>query len=506
MKLDRTKNSIKGIKSGIINKIIVLILPFIVRTIFIKKLGIEYLGLNSLFTSLLNVLNLAELGVGSAIVFSLYRAIARNDTDEINALVNYYKKVYKIIGIIVCLIGIIFIPFIRIFCNNDIPSNINIYYIYILYLINSVSSYFLFAYKNSILVAFQQNYIINNVNTFIKILLNILQIMFLMLGRSYYIYVILIIFSTILENLVNAIIVQKKYPQYIPKGELKDTTKQNILKKVKALFLYKIGNIVLTSVDSIVISSFLGLSILGKYNNYYYVITALFGFFQVYYNALLAGIGNSIASETVNKNYKDFKKLNFIQNWTVGFSTICLVCLYQPFIKIWIGPMGILDIKIVILLAIYFYTWKTMDIINLYKEAAGIWEYDKYRPIVASVINLCLNIILVKIIGIYGIVLSTIISIIFVILPWSSYILYKVYFKHGYKSFWKEYIINIFNTTIICIITYGICNFIKDDFFGFLFKILLCTIIPNILYFLFYCKTKMFKSTLIWIYNKLSKK
>ena len=504
MKLERTKNSISGIRSGIINKIVVLIAPFIVRTIFIRTLGIEYLGLNSLFSSILNILNLAELGIGSAIVFSLYSAIAKNNEEKICCLMNFYKKTYRIIGIVVVIIGLLILPFINIFCNGDVPNDMNIYFLFLMYLFNTALTYFLYAYKNCLLSAYQQTNIINNVNTCVKIVLNLLQAIFLILGQGYYVYLILLILATMAENIINAIIVTKKYPNYKAKGTLPKEEEQNIFRKIKALFLYKIGGVVLTSVDSVVISTFLGLTILGQYNNYYYVITALFGFFQVYTNAMLAGIGNSIVEESVEKNKKDFDRLNFIQGWIVGWCTVCLVCLYENFIELWAGAENVLGMGVTILLSIDFYIWKMLDINNLYKEAAGLWEYDKYRQLVASVFNLIINIILVKIIGLYGIILSTILSIAIIIFPWSTYTLFKRYFKKGYKVFLIKNLINIIVTLIAICITFIICNFIKDiNLVSLIIKGLICIIVPNIVFFVLYCKTKSFKDTFSWGLEKI---
>lgn len=504
MKLERTKNSVKGIVSGLINKIILLIIPFIVRTIFINTLGMEYLGLNSLFSSILNILNLAELGVGSAIVFSLYSAIAKNDEKEICALMNFYKKIYRIIGTIVIAIGLVMLPFIKKLCNGSVPDDVNIYILYLMYLANSASSYFLYAYKNCLLTAFQQTYIANNVSTLVKVILNVLQAIFLLLGQGYYVYLGLAILATIAENIINAIFATKKYPDYKAKGEIPKEEKNMIYKKVKALFLYKVGGVVLSSVDSIVISAFLGLTVLGKYNNYYYVITVLFGFLQIYINSMLAGVGNSIASETREKNYKDFNILNFIQGWIVGWCSICLVCLYQPFMELWAGKENMFGIGVAISLAIYFYVWKMMDVTNLYKEAAGLWEYDKFRPLIASAVNLIANILLVQVIGIYGIIISTILSIIVVILPWSTYILYKYYFKTGFKEFWKKYIVNILITAFATLITYGICSLISIINIGTLIiKGIICVVIPNIIYLLLYSRTSDFKETKVWIIDKI---
>ena len=505
MKLNRTKNTVKGIFAGLLNKVLVLILPFFVRTIFIKKLGVEYLGLNSLFTSILNVLNMAELGVGSAIVFTMYKAIANDDDKLICALVNYYKFIYRIIGIVVLLIGLIILPFITLFAKGDIPTDINIYLLYVLYLINTVLSYFLFSYKTSLLQAFQKVYIINNVNSISKVLMNVLQIIFLLMGKKYYSYVIAIIIATIMENIINAYIVNKKYSQYKPKGEMKKEEKTLITKKINALFFYKLGGIVLNSVDSIVISKFLGLTILGKYNNYYYVISALFGILQVLTSAMVAGVGNSIETETMEKNYKDFCRLNFLQSWVILWCSCCLFVLYQPFMSLWVGSENLLDSGIIKHLVIYFYVWKILDIINLYKEAAGLWEFDKFRPLVASIVNLIINIILVQLIGIYGIIISTIISIVFIIFPWSSYILFREYFKGKYKSYLFLSFKNAIQTLVIALITYFISKEINVDnkYIEFILKCFYCLIIPNLLFVLINIKNNNLLNSVSWLKSKL---
>lgn len=504
MKIERTSNSVKGIISGLINKIILLLLPFLVKSVFINTLGIQYFGLNGLFSSILNILNLAELGVGSAISFSMYSAIASNDEQRICSLIKLYKRTYFIIGCFVFIIGLCICPFIKYICKYDVPNDINIYIIYFMYLLNSVFSYWLYSYKICILVSHQKSYVINNINSLVNFFLYVFQIIVIIYFKNYYFYLSLLIISTILYNILISLYVSKKYKNYLPKGEISKKEKNKIYNKIKALFCYKIGSVVLSSVDSIVISYYLGLTVLGKYNSYYYVITALFGFFQVFTNSLLAGVGNSIEIESSEKNKQDFDKLNFILGWIVGFCSICLLCLYQQFINIWIGSDYLFDIKVVICFAIYFYVWKLLEVVNLYKDAAGLWEYDKYRPLIASFVNLILNIILVKIIGIYGILISTIISIVFVIFPWSSLILFKKYFRNGFKN----YIIRTFSNTIITVIigfiTYGLCSlFAKFNLLNFAIQIVICIIIPNLLFYLFYHKDKLFKESYMWISNKI---
>lgn len=505
MKIERTKNSIQGMTSGIVNKIVSLLLPFIVRTIFINTLGIQYLGLNSLFASILNILNLAELGVGSAISFSLYDAIAKEENNKICALINLYKKIYKVIGIFILVIGLLLLPFLHIICNSDVPNNINIYIVYILYLINSSISYLFYAYKNSLFASHQKNYITNNINTLINVLLNITQACALIIFRNYYVYVILLISSTLLNNILVCYYANKIYPQYQPHGEISYLEKKSIYSKVKALFYYKVGAVVLASIDSIVINYYLGLSVLGKYNSYYYIITTLFGFIQIITNSMLAGVGNSIITDTVEKNKKDFDRINFIMSWIIGFCSICLLCLYQPFMHLWLGKENMFPIGLVIMLSAYFYVWKMMEIVNMYKDANGLWERDKFRPLVASAVNLILNILLVQVIGIYGIVISTIISILLVIFPWSSYILFKEYFKKGYIGYVLNYLKYLLVTVINGSLTYFICSFfVTYTLNGLIIGCTICIFIPNIIYFLIYARSTLFNNSIIWVLDKFS--
>lgn len=504
MKLNRTDNSIKGISSGVLNKIVTLILPFFVNMVFINKLGVEYLGLNSLFTSILNILNLAELGVGSAISYSMYSPIAKNDKVQICELLNLYKKLYRYIGIFVLGAGLLLLPFLNHLFSSDVPNNVNIYIVFILYLLNTSFSYFLFSYKNSLFTAHQMTYVTNNINSLIKILLNIFQLFSLIIFSNYYLFVILLFLSTIINNIIVQIYSKKYFPSYSPNGVINSTQKKGIYSKVKALFLYKVGSIVLTSVDSVVINYFLGLTILGKYNSYYFIINALFGFLQVITSSMLAGIGNSVETETVEKNFRDFKRLSSFQGWIICICTVCLLCLYQNFIQIWIGKDNMLSLGVVVLLSIDFYVWKMMEIINLYRDAAGLWEFDKYRPLVASLVNLVLNILLIKIIGLYGVVLSTILSIVLIILPWSSYILFKKYFKGFYNYFIKYYIKNFIITAIICGITFMITLIQGNNtLINLLIRLITCLVLSNLLYFSFYSRDEDFNSFIYWLLDKL---
>lgn len=482
MKLERKKNSVRNIKAGMMNKLITILIPFIMRTILIKVLGSEYLGLSSLFTALLQVLSLSELGIGSAMVFELYEPIAKNDKKRICELQKLYKIVYKIIGTVILTLGIILLPFIENFIKGGYPADINLYALYVLYLLNSSVSYVLFAYKTTLLSAYQRRDILLNVGTIVHILLYSVQIICLINFKNYYAYVIWLPIFTIIENILNAIYVNKEYPEYRPVGKLEKTEIKNIFIKVRDLFGHKLSSVVTVSIDTIIISTFLGLNMVTIYNNYYYLLSAISGVLDIIYQGVLAGIGNSIASETKQKNKNDFNKFSFINSWIVGWCSICFLCLYQPMIKIWLGDAFLLPFSSVILLCIYFYVWKIRQSVLVYKDAAGMWNIDKIKPYVEIIINLILNIILVQFIGINGIILATIISMLCISLPWENKKFFKEYFNESTVEYYKKMLLYLIVTILGAFITYSICNLIiVQGVSGFIMKILICVFVPNII-------------------------
>lgn len=505
----RTKNSVRNIIFGSINRVVTIFLPFIVRTIMIQVLGTEYLGLNSLFTSILQVLNLAELGIGNTLVYSMYKPIAENDTQKVCKLLNYYKKCYRIIGIIVLMIGLIILPFLDKLIAGEYPTDINIYYIFIIYLLNTVLSYFLFAYKSSVLIATQRNDISSKINVILVVIQNLLQILLLIILKNYYYYMIILPIITVLNNLTISYIVDKEYPEYKPKGQIEKNENLIIKKNVKGMFFHKIGVVVLSNVDNIVISTFLGLTILGIYNNYYYIITALFGFLKVIMDSLRASVGNSIVLETKEKNYNDFIKFNFLYVWIISWMSICILCLMQNFIELWLGKEFLLAEYMVPLFVTYFFTHKWCDMLCVYQEAKGLWWENRYIPIIAAIANLVSNIILVNTIGLPGILISTISSVIFIYDIGYAWVLFKNYFsiEGAFGKYILKQIKYLLITIIVGIITYLIClKFKKVDIIYFILKMIIVTVIPNILFFILYKNSKEFNEIKVFIENKLKNK
>lgn len=506
MKIERTKSATRNMFSGWILQIYNMILPFIVRTAMIYIMGVEYLGLNSLFISIITVLNLAELGVGSAMVYSMYKPIAEDDHEKICKLMNLYKKYYRIIGLVIGTLGLILLPFLPKLIQSDIPADVNIYILYILNLAATVCTYWLFAYKNSLLYAFQKNHIESKVNMAVNTIKTILQLAILYLTRNYYTYLVIAIIFQIVSNLVIAAITTKLFPQYKASGKLDKKEVAEINKRIRDLFTATLGTMFVNQVDTIVISAFLGLTSLAIYQNYFYILSSVRNIITVALKACVAGIGNSIIVESEEKNLNDLKKLTFIISWISGWCVCCFLGLYQPFMEIWMGKDLMLGFGAVICFAVYFFVMEINQLLSIYKEAAGIWHEDRFRPLVTAVVNLTLNLILVRFWGLYGIILSTVFSTLFIGLPWLLNNLFTVIFNRAnLKPYMKklgEYVVITFLAAIFCV---GICSFIDyGKWLTLLLRLIVCCIIPNVIYIICYLKKNEFIETLD-LFNVITK-
>lgn len=506
MKIERTKNASRNMFFGSILKIYQLLVPFVMRTAMIYFLGVQYLGLNSLFSSVLQVLNLAELGVGSAMVYSMYKPIAGDDTDTICALMRLYKIYYRIIGLVVCVAGLILLPFIPYLIKGEVPPDINVYILYVLNLGATVLSYWLFAYKNSILQAHQRTDMISKVMLVTETVKYILQFVILAIFHNYYLFVIVLLLSQVLTNIFTAFVANRMYPQYQAKGKLPREEIQQINRRIRDLFTSKIGAVIVNSADTIVISAFLGLNVLAVYQNYFYVITAVIGMITIIFASVTAGIGNSIVVETKEKNFNDLRKFTFIIAWIAGICTSCFLCLFQPFMRLWVGKDLLLDYSIVICLGIYFFIYELNQLLNTYKDAAGIWHEDRFRPLVTALTNLTLNLISVQFIGLYGVVLSTVLSMLFVGMPWLLHNLFTTLFDKKYLvPYLKKLVRYVIVVFISCVITFPVCSlFHLPDILLIVVRLACCCIIPNIIFFLAYRNMEEFKLS-VQLADKMTK-
>ncbi len=484
MKIDRSKNSKRNITIGIINRFVAIVVPFITRTVLLKTLGTEYLGLNSLFSSILQVLNLSELGFGSAVVFVLYKPIANDDYIVIQGILSFLRRIYRYIGLSIALLGVISMPFLPILIEGHYPDGINIYILFSIYIANSAGSYLFGGYRVSVLNSIQRNDIVLTVQTIIQLITGVIQNTILLTVGSYYLFLIFVPVLTVTNNIVIWILTNRLYPTFFPKGSIDPYYKQKIIKKVKGLMVNNICQVSRNSIDSICISSFLGLTVTAIYNNYYYIISALITVSNVLTTSLLAGIGNSIVVETREKNYADMKRINYVYMTYVAVTTICLMNLIQPFMRIWVGSGLTYNEQFVWILSAYYYALNMGNIRALYSDAAGLWLENRCRAIIETIANILLNIVLVRFMGLFGIVLATFLTIIFINFGFGSSIIFKHYFRN---TKFKEYImISIYMAIIAlfsCIVIGRAVSFIicDDSIMTIVLRGIICVILGTLL-------------------------
>lgn len=463
MKMEKTKNASRNIVFGVILKVYQIFLPFLMRTIMMYTIGVQYLGLNSLFSSILQVLNLAELGVGNAMVFSMYKPIAEDDDVSICALLKLYKTYYRIIGAVILVMGLVLTPALPKLISGDIPPDMNVYVLYLINLMATVLTYWLFAYRNSILQAFQRSDVISKIMIITETFKYFFQFAVLFLWKNYYYFVIVLLLTQVINNIITAIVSKKMFPKLNPKGNLDKNEIKSINNKIKDLFTSKLGYTIVSSADTIVISAFLGLTILAKYQNYYYIMNAIIGFMSIIYSSITAGIGNSIITKSRDDNYEDFKTFTLLVSFVSGICCACFLALYQPFMELWMGKNMLLPNSMVVLLCVYFWFYELVMMISVYKDAGGIWHEDRYRPLLSGVANLIINLVLVNYIGLYGIVLSTIFSIIFISLPWIIKNVNNIVFSRSSKEYFFTIIKNTIKIMLSSIIVCMINSFIHVD-------------------------------------------
>ena len=499
MEKSRIEQSSRNIVFAMINKIIMLLVPFVVRTILIYTLGVNYVGLNGLFSSILSVLSLAELGFGSALIVNMYKPMAEDDKITIRKLLGYYKKVYKIIGVIILVSGLMLTPFIGYLVKEDIPRDMNLYILFLLYLFNTCASYLLFGYRNSLFIADQRNDIVSKIAAITNIVTYSMQIIVLLIFKQYYMYVIVFPITTILNNLIIYFLSKKIYPDIFCEDNLDNAIKKDISSKTKALIGHKIGGIVANSLDSVVISAFLGLVVLGKYNNYYYIMWNILGIVNSITSVIVPSVANSIIKRNLEDNKRYFDIFNFVvQGINVLFCT-CFICLYQPFIKLWVGAENTLSISIAILMTIYFFVNCSRQIVLMYKDALGLWKPDWLRPYIEAIVNLFLNILLISIIGLEGVIISTIISMGFVTIPWETKMLYDQYFKTSSKEYINRLLYNFIVSFICSSMAYFVCS--KLSYTGIsaiIINLIVAVIISAIGFLCFYFFTARFKNTVLF--------
>ena len=460
----RTYNSVRNIIFSLGVQLGVIILNFISRTVFIKILGSEYLGINGLFTNVLTILSLAELGIGNAIVYSMYKPLANKDEHKISALMNFYKKVYQKIGIIVLVLGVAIIPFLKYIVNTEQEID-HLYIYYLLFLANTVSSYF-FIYKSSIINADQKIYI-QKLYNFIKVVVQfILQVIVLLLTHNFLLYLVIQIVCTIGNNIALSIKADKLYPYINNKVELNPTEKKEIYGNVNAMFIYKVTGTILNNTDNILISIFVGTVWVAYYSNYYMIISAMLTVGSLVFSSITASVGNLNAGNDRIKQQKVFNQLNFISFIIFGICAIGLANLFTDFIRLWIGSEYVLDSLTMISIVINFYIQGTLNPTWTFRDTTGLFKDTKWISVILAVLNLVLSIVLGKFIGIAGILMATFISRLLTTYWFQPYMLYKKIFKTSSRNYFIRQVKYITTVIVTAIVVHFVLSFIPQISIG----------------------------------------
>lgn len=504
----RTKKAFLNVGSNFILQILKSVFTFITRTVFIYCLGKEALGLNGLFTNILSMLSLAELGISTAINFSLYEPIAKGNLEKVSALMTFYKKAYKVVGMVVFFIGLTLIPFLH-FLIKDIETIDNVYFIYFLYLISTASSYFI-SYKETLINADQKNYKLTFLNILFLMILNIAQIVGLLVFKQFIAYLIIQLTVQIVQKIVinKYISTQYKTVNFKSTIEIAKEDKLTIKNNVKAMFFHKIGDYCVNGTDNLIISSFINIGSVGVFSNYATIITLIQSFTNLFFNNLISTLGNLLLLENNEKKYEIYHKLDFIGFIMYGFSAIVLLNVFNDFISLWIGEEYCLEYMTVYAIVISFYLNGIRVAATTMKSAAGMYDVDKYTPLLQAVINLIVSVFLVKYLGVLGVVLGTIISSL--VLPtWQRpYIVYKYVLKKDFRIHIAEHFKYIF-VLLICALLSLLFNSllsIESNVLLLVLKVIVCGVIYLSTIVLVYGKTEEFSYILNMILKILKRR
>ena len=464
-KASRTRNAVINIMTSLGGQLLTTVLKFVTRTVFIHTLGKSYLGINGLFSDIMTMLSLTELGFDTAINFKLYKPLAERDDKRVRMLLKFYKLAYNVVGMVILLIGLCLIPALP-FLIKEYDSldalGINAPLIFVLYILQTVSSYLFFAYRSGIMKANQKKYILDIADYSISIVNNIVQILVLVYLKSFVLYTATLIGFNILKNLINAVIAQRYYPQFFRK-ESDSLSKEEVIDMLKdcgALFTYKVNNVVVKATDNTVISAFIGIMAVGLYSNYLLFYTTIKSFFDKIYSAVKASMGNLFATESMEKRYSFFQIMNFISILLFGTAGVGVSVCADELISVWVGGDYVIVQPFALLVGteILFHGLK----INLgqIRSVSGIFRQMWLRPILGIIINLGVSICLVHVCGIYGVIIGTIVADVLTNFMVDPVVIHKYSFQY-YKpvsEYYKKNLIYFVILAVLCAADMWLCG------------------------------------------------
>lgn len=496
MKLNLVANLKRNVLAAAINSSIKLVFPFFNRTLFLWLLGPAYLGLNGLFNSILGVLMLAELGFGTAVVCSMYKPVADDDKTLLCAYLEFYRKVYRCVGAVILVVGLILLPFVKDLVHGSLPADVNLQLLYLIHLLNTALSYFLFAYRGSVLSAFQRDDILTNIRTAVTVSQYVVMFLVLLITRNYYFYVLTIVCFTAIQNLLILYQSHKLFPDILPEGELPADLRKHVISEVKSIFLHKLGGVITYSTDNLVISAFLGLVAVAAYGNYYYVYTAVAGIISMLYYSMSSGFGNRIYTDSQEHNFELFMRFCRLVELIIVWCSAMTLALYQPFLLEWTrGKPGLMCHMLTpVLMVLFLYLNQSRQALLTFKSGASLWRQDRFKPIVAGAVNLISNILFVIYLPedykLDGVIFSTILGLALIQIPWESHVVFTEFFnREQARVYWRFHLKFAMLTVFLCFLTWGGVSLVPiSGIFGLMAKGAAATVISSGFLFVFFRK------------------
>ncbi len=493
----RTKNSIINIGVSCTSYVFIMIGSFITRSLFSSILGLEIIGIEGTYQNIVSALAIVELGLGVGIVYKLYKPIADENWDKVSVILCFLKKAYLLIALTVFSLGLIISFFVGAPIKEDF-SKTWLSFIFLLYVLDVISSY-LFSHKRAMFIADQKNYINNIIHTVIQVAMFVTQICILVFSKSFELYLICKIIFRLAENIIISYYFEKRYPFINTKTSEKmpSIEKKDLFNNIKAMLLHKIAGFSLTSTSSLIIMYFVNLRESGMYSNYMLIVTALISVSNEFFNGIVASFGNLLNTESKEKVYSNFNVLYFINFLIYSFFTVSFFNMVTPFVSIWTGENTTFPILISISIAGYLYMYGIRQSLLMVKVGAGIYNPDKYFAVLEAIVTLVLSLILVRKMGVAGVMLGNMISM-FLIPFWTQpYLVYKIVFNQKLKDYYFKYFIYALLTIVYTFLVYSICSIHgKNGILGLILNAIACLLVPNILNIIIFYRTDEFKRIL----------
>ena len=486
----REKNALRTSASGMIQQIVQVVGNFAYRTVFLLFLSKEYLGINGLFTNILQLFSLAELGIGGAIMYSMYKPFAQQDVPKINALVRFYKQVYTTVALVVLALGIAMYPFIGSVVDvSQVPGDVNLTLVYFLFVIQSVSSY-LFVYKQSVLTADQRAHVVSLFTSGLQVISLLVRVAVLIISKNYELVLLCDIFANIVINWLFSLWISRKYSGVFQgKNKLEKAEKQKIYKDTTGLLCHKIGTVIVTSTDNIILSKYVSLAAVGIYSNYATIIVSITNLAVRVFGGLVPTIANYVLTKTVEESRRLFKRLLFANLWVASFTTVCLFLLINPFIELWLDASFLLSQRVVVWICLQHFLQVSRLTANNFTNGCGLFMKDRVRPVIESVINLVISVVLAKTIGIAGVFIGTCVSGVLTYYWREPHLVYKNYFKTGVWEYWLTVFVWVALTAVLCWAGTAAFACMPGSLWGFMLKVLLAITLPNLLLLALFFRT-----------------